>query len=1117
MTSLSEVITDRGPNTAYLAMRLASLAISRPIPIAPWPSPHLSLGKKCSPFGRKECWEVTGPAQVISSDLFGAVRTLLNSRTEYLNEKESKPCFIMFGLYMIGDDGAHANPTLLLSCERKVPRRKALKLVKESGILSGYPGVRLAESIRPPSVIQAPVFLGGAEENLYVGEEDPDIVEWPPSKSICGIPVYGREQIGPDSYSSYEATVGGVVCLNGKPYGLSTAHSFQKEDLSTSAPDDEFDFEFAYGDWEETDSFDKTSETSPTSDTSFSSHSPNSSTQISQSQGRTNPLGTYVPRGAVKWMSLDSGNIGSDWALVEFRPLNPVSVNTVSFLKNSLTRQLLIKSIVQTGPAERKVLAVTGFNGIVPGVMSKIPTFMMLPGGDSFEEVWTVAFKDGNIGYGDCGSWIIDDETGDLYGHIIAGSPESSVAFIMPASTIRSDIRQRFGSDLTLPQDTDLSKTRDDFQPMNSSPMITPGSHGSYNMGESELTRSKAKQSSNDSLRRDTESQLGNERLSQEERDAEFQEAWRRISGNEVEAGPSEANTEQGSARTLSSSNESQEALSLQSSLQSVTQSAWAPVSVVFRPLLEQSKPQESKTTNQADYTQQALPVLQSRGVFGSTISDITIVLTFAKSIYRKCRDAGGEYAEMSREVRGLHTGLRHLKYEVEAPESVLHKGSTWDDHLAPIIGDCDFTLRQLDSLILKCARVGSDAGGKAMWDKLRFGSNEMDQLGGIRVKLISHRTSLTLFLDTIQLRQSGNLASPLDYNNSKLDLILDKVDIIATRMSASNGAYSRLSYGEGDSDDAGREMWKQLKRELVIEGFTSDVLEQHKDVLKAYIREVTRNKAVDDSDNTDVSSTGDSIFDPPPSSLVRGGRRYSTDGDNDSDDLESGHDAEIRPALGLVVRTPELLSSERPIVPSVQKTKQIHASASLDSGYGSIGSPSATSTIQRSPLMTLAPDEFGNRIPEDAKWTKINRRLVSPEVLEQDHKRYEARPDFVFILGLLTRTEIEDYAARTHVIRAARKARFPDASETGLSIPTKPVDQRWRAAQLSSDKDRDRERYRDRREHSIVVRRNVPTPEKARAGGNARSRGKENLTAAGIGGAAASLLSVLSEAAEGL
>ena len=97
-------------------------------------------------------------------------------------------------------------------------------------------------------------------------------------------------------------------------------------------------------------------------------------------------------------MSLDSGNIGSDWALVDLSSLKPLGVNTLSYLRNSLIRRLVIKSIVQTGPAERMVLAVTGFNGIIPGVMSNMPTFMMLPGGNSFEEVWTVTFKDGNIG-----------------------------------------------------------------------------------------------------------------------------------------------------------------------------------------------------------------------------------------------------------------------------------------------------------------------------------------------------------------------------------------------------------------------------------------------------------------------------------------------------------------------------------------------------------------------------------------------------------------------------------------------------------------------------------------------------------------------------------------------
>jgi hypothetical protein len=216
---------------------------------------------------------------------------------------------------------------------------------------------------------------------------------------------------------------------------------------------------------------------------------------------------------------------------------------------------------------------------------------------------------------------------------------------------------------------------------------------------------------------------------------------------------------------------------------------------------------------------------------FGASPSDIIIVVTFCRALYRKCRDAGGEYDEISREVRGLHTVLRHLKYEVEAPESPLNKDrSIWGRQLAPIIGDCDFTLRQLDSLIMKYGRLASNGSGgsspttpRILWERVRFGSNEMDQLGGIRVKLISHKTSLTLFLDTIQLHQSGKMATALDNHGGQLDVILDKVDNIAARMTQKSGSVM-TSY-----DDDDKEVWKQFRRELVAEGFSSDVLQQHK------------------------------------------------------------------------------------------------------------------------------------------------------------------------------------------------------------------------------------------------------------------------------------------------
>jgi hypothetical protein len=65
---------------------------------------------------------------------------------------------------------------------------------------------------------------------------------------------------------------------------------------------------------------------------------------------------------------------------------------------------------------------------------------------------------------------------------------------------------------------------------------------------------------------------------------------------------------------------------------------------------------------------------------------------------------------------------------------------------------------------------------------------------------------------------------------------------------------------------------------------------------------------------------------------------------------------------------------------------------------YGSSPSQYGTSPRSQSSMYGtsprnsgLAPDSQGREIPLDAKWTRIRRSLISPEVLKQDKRRYEA------------------------------------------------------------------------------------------------------------------------------
>ncbi|KAG0155918.1 hypothetical protein PDIDSM_3091 [Penicillium digitatum] len=65
--------------------------------------------------------------------------------------------------------------------------------------------------------------------------------------------------------------------------------------------------------------------------------------------------------------------------------------------------------------------------------------------------------------------------------------------------------------------------------------------------------------------------------------------------------------------------------------------------------------------------------------------------------------------------------------------------------------------------------------------------------------------------------------------------------------------------------------------------------------------------------------------------------------------------------------------------------------------------------------------DAHKQGIPPGARWTKIDRRLVNPEALEVGNERFEERSDYVIVLRVLSKEEIQQYAVKTQEIRDIR------------------------------------------------------------------------------------------------
>jgi zinc finger CCCH domain-containing protein 13 len=76
--------------------------------------------------------------------------------------------------------------------------------------------------------------------------------------------------------------------------------------------------------------------------------------------------------------------------------------------------------------------------------------------------------------------------------------------------------------------------------------------------------------------------------------------------------------------------------------------------------------------------------------------------------------------------------------------------------------------------------------------------------------------------------------------------------------------------------------------------------------------------------------------------------------------------------------------------------------------------------------------------IPPGARWTKIDRRLVNPEALEEAKERFEERLDCVIVLRVLTKEDIQKLADRTREIRGKRHPfiTLDDNDELGLATP---------------------------------------------------------------------------------
>jgi len=383
-------------------------------------------------MGSEHCWEATGAVREMFKNLSKEILGQLGGPSE-----PGDP-IVAWSIYMIGKTKATSVPTLLFICSQRAARRFIKAQIEESGILDKYPTIQVGDCSKPPDFGKVTSL-----ESLQDGKGD-QIKMLAGSEGDRGESLLGNEDTNLDVFiypthrlsgcrifetSMRTATAGASFQMDGRYFITTVNHVFTPQDnppsveLDDDESESEFEFEIRGAEPEtEADGWNIDIEDSGLNDSPLSLHF--------SSRDQTFSRDELIKLGEVIFSATDAGTPGIDFSLIEIDEKYTRTSGAVIFA--GLPSYTDLKRQVATEPADRYVKVVTASN-FLEGRLTGTPTFIRCPGGVGFQEVWTVRFN-GQLTQGDCGSLVSGLNCATIYGHIIAGSPASNVAYIVPAA-----------------------------------------------------------------------------------------------------------------------------------------------------------------------------------------------------------------------------------------------------------------------------------------------------------------------------------------------------------------------------------------------------------------------------------------------------------------------------------------------------------------------------------------------------------------------------------------------------------------------------------------------------------------------------------------------------------
>lgn len=223
---------------------------------------------------------------------------------------------------------------------------------------------------------------------------------------------------------------------------------------------------------------------------------------------------------------------------------------------------------------------------------------------------------------------------------------------------------------------------------------------------------------------------------------------------------------------------------------------------------------------------------------FGYSVSEVVLITELAWRTFQNSRKACGEYDELTREVSSCHAVLGRLERELEDSESLLSKEND-DEELGIIVHGSEKVLKVLDIILGKFNTLSDEERSKRrLWQKICFGNGKVEDVRDQRARLTYHTQALSLYINLHTTASVGRVEKQMKESGGDLKEIRLAVNhITAHLLSVDSNKRDGSILSTYSNDD--KAIWREFRRELVRDGFRSSVIQEHKEVIKAYIKEL--------------------------------------------------------------------------------------------------------------------------------------------------------------------------------------------------------------------------------------------------------------------------------------